>query len=198
MNNPQNIGLIGIGGCGNNLLNAVMTAYPHMTSTMAINTDKKTLSQSTASASVWFSSPNSPRLIFQEIQSYRHVLMQFMTGAQGVILLAGLGGFAGSFATPEIAALAQSVNRPALAIVIEPFQFEGQERIDRSKEAQEKLIEMNATIASFDNQYALTRPSSTETSMADAFEFVEKEVVKFLELYLVDGVPLSHDNSLQV
>jgi len=69
----------------------------------------------------------------------REKILSALRGADAVIIVAGLGGFNGTGATPIVAEYAREVNALTVAVVTCPFTFEGPKRTARAEAALEKL-----------------------------------------------------------
>jgi cell division protein FtsZ len=93
-----------------------------------------------------------------------------VNGARLAIVLAGLGGGIGSGATPEVLRIAREEGAAAVAIVSEPFGFEGKTRGSRSQSALTRLQETADLLVRIPNGRlrGLLDPGKT---MREAFEF---------------------------
>jgi cell division protein FtsZ len=90
-------------------------------------------------------------------------IRQLVTGAESVIILAGLGGGTGSGATPVIAAVAKDAGAHTLCIVNMPFEFEGAARQAVAARAREQLRESSDAVADMSNDRMVARAAASAT-----------------------------------
>lgn len=100
-----------------------------------------------------------------------------------VILVACLGGEAGTGATPVIAEYARELGALTLAVVTCPFSFEGPGRCRRGKEGLAKLEpQTNMTVViSLDN---LLKTLDGKTPMTKVFDIVNSTIKRCVESLL--------------
>jgi cell division protein FtsZ len=146
---PQSriIKIIGVGGAGVSLLDALNTEEFAGASFAAVNTDAPSLAASSAAVKIHLETkllrglgtggdPDRGRAIAEE---------QFVTlktacdGADVVFIIAGLGGGAGSGISPVLARAAKETGALVLAFVTLPFVCEGNRRQQQAQQSLEQL-----------------------------------------------------------
>ena len=147
------IKLIGIGGAGRNILNAVIGAGFDATNSVYMDTDTNAMSASKSGKFVQMG-----EVIFHGLGTGRDpqgglVAAQFTEGAiidslndcDFVILVAGLGGGVGSGATPYIAELVESYTDAKVSLVVTmPTKIEGERSARNATTALQGLLETYA------------------------------------------------------
>jgi cell division protein FtsZ len=73
-------------------------------------------------------------------------ILDFVRGADLVIILSGLGGVTGTAVAPVVAALAQETGALTVAIVTSPFAFEGRLRAERASYGLARLAKVTDTL----------------------------------------------------
>jgi len=159
-------------------LNAVLEAGANAADAMTINRDRKALAKSLARKKLCLEA-HSPSQVEDAVRQSRPVLKRFLKGRQRLILFAGMGGVTGTYTSPPVAACARDAGLSVLAIVVMPFDFEGKMRRDCANEGQTRLVDAGAVVAMFSNQ-ALIEKATDRTSMMDAFELVNSEVLNLI------------------
>ncbi|QIW16722.1 hypothetical protein A4G20_10465 [Pasteurellaceae bacterium RH1A] len=160
------IKVIGLGGCGGNLLNHLLTSKHLLTQQVefiAIDNDETLLKSSLAPVKLNLSEKDEGQLV------------EAVNDADLVILLAGMGGQFGSATTLAITEIAQGFGAVTLVIAISPFIFEGQKRISLAKQTLGKLTELGASTLTISNQDLLTQQAKT-LSMTKSFETVNQHI----------------------
>ena len=131
--------MIGIGGCGIEVVNVAIKYGLKNVDFITIDTDEACLKQSNAENKIYVNSYpfcmiderifDDPGLAFgvaqKMLSSYTDKLMSFISGAEKIFIVAGLGGETGTFMTPVIAALAHESGALTTTIVTFPFSLEG-------------------------------------------------------------------------
>ena len=100
-------------------------------------------------------------------------IMEFLEGANMVIITAGMGGGTGTGAAPVIAAAAKEAGILTLGIVTKPFMFEGSTRINTADKGIEELEKNVDTLIVVSNQN-LHSITSGDTPFMDAFGIADK------------------------
>lgn len=129
--------VVGVGSCGMRAMEAMIDDGLEDVELIAIDTDVYVLEVSSASTKVLLSarSANGVRAIgipdvareaaVAEVSRLRSVL----AGSQFVLVVAGMGGGAGTGAAPVVARVAKELGALTVAVVTTPFPFEGGDRI---------------------------------------------------------------------
>jgi len=183
----QNIAMICIGGGGTNALNAVLKKHAGLTATMAVNRCRKGIEQSRATEKILLKGDTQKQVV-QAVEHHSDTIRRFLKDRDALILFACMGGFSGTYATPVIATFATDLNLPTLAVITLPFSFEGEYRMKQATEGQSSLVSTGITVATVPNQ-DLIGSADADTSMRDAFELMDQEVLKLIEPYLLSQQP---------
>lgn len=130
------IKIIGIGGAGGNALSRLNFVRPKEIQTVAINTDVQDLKKTLAdvklrigqSLTQGLGTGMNPDLGRRSAEEQRTQIEQILRGSDLVFLTAGLGGGTGSGATPVVAEISRNLGILTVAVVTQPFSFEGASR----------------------------------------------------------------------
>jgi len=183
----KNIAMICIGGGGSNVLNAVLSKNTGLTATMVINRCKKGIKRSQTTEKILLKA-DTPKQVEEAVNHHRDTICRFLKDKDALILFACMGGFSGTYATPVIASLAKELSLPTLAVITLPFAFEGEYRMKQATAGQSSLVSTGITVATFPNQ-DLIGSADADTAMQDAFELLDREVLKLIEPYLLSHQP---------
>lgn len=154
---------------------------------MAVNRCKKGISRSRASEKILLQA-DTPKQVAQAVEHHRDTIHRFLKDRDALILFACMGGFSGTYATPVIATFATDLNLPTLDVITLPFSFEGEYRMKQATEGQSSLVSTGITVATVPNQ-DLIGSADTDISMRDAFELMDREILKLIEPYLLTHQP---------
>ncbi len=143
----RTIKIIGIGGAGVSLLDTLNSEEFTGASLVAINTDGASLATSTATVKIHLETkllrglgtggdPERGRAIAEEQFA---TLKTTCAGADVVLIVAGLGGGAGSGISPVLARAAKETGALVLAFVTLPFVCEGNRRQQQAQQSLEQL-----------------------------------------------------------
>jgi cell division protein FtsZ len=146
-NQTRSIKIIGVGGAGVSLLDALNGEDFAGASFVAINTDAPSLATSSATVKIHLETkllrglgtggdPERGRAIAEEQFS---TLKTACEGADVVLIIAGLGGGAGSGISPVLARAAKETGALVLAFVTLPFMCEGNRRQQQAQQSLEQL-----------------------------------------------------------
>ncbi|ACL25163.1 cell division protein FtsZ [Chloroflexus aggregans] len=145
---PITIKLIGIGGCGGNLV-STLTFLPDQVEVIVANTDRQDLAGRVHVPTRVLLGPQvtagkgtggHPSVGAAAAQESEPVLAQVLTGADLVVIVAGMGGGTGTGAAPVVARLARQLGALTLAFVTMPFHVE---KGQRSRVAEAGLVELS-------------------------------------------------------
>jgi cell division protein FtsZ len=171
--------VIGVGGGGCNAINNMEVEADNI-KFIAGNTDAQSLAKINVSHKIQLGKKitrglgaganpevgkGSAEENIQEIQNY-------IQGADLLFLTCGMGGGTGTGATPVIAKLAKELGILTIAIVTEPFTFEGQRRAVVAQKGIEELSKYVDTLIVVSNQN-LFRITNERTSLSEAFKIAD-------------------------
>jgi cell division protein FtsZ len=177
--------VIGVGGAGGNILNAVMLAKLHGVSFLALNTDAQALENVDIKEKLVIgeqltygmgtgSNPEIGKMALEE--SFDHV-MEKLEGVDIAFLVGGMGGGTGSGVIPVLAKMLQEKMILSIALVTKPFFFEGARRMQVAQNALTKLEEYVDTLMIIPNQKLFDDSSVQSISLKDAFEKINLVIV---------------------
>ncbi|MCX8093823.1 MAG: cell division protein FtsZ [Candidatus Goldbacteria bacterium] len=135
------IKVMGIGGCGCNIIHDMVESGVLGAELIAVNTDLKALNSRMAHEKIQIGkkltkglgSGSKPEVGEKAAEEDREVLEKELEGTDLLFIAAGLGGGTGSGAGPVIADIARSMNILTVAVVITPFKRE-------MEQSQKKII----------------------------------------------------------
>jgi cell division protein FtsZ len=144
---PRAIKIIGVGGAGVSLLDALNNEEFSGASFVAINTDAPSLAASSASLKIHLETkllrglgtggdPERGRALAEEQFA---TLKTACAAADVILIIAGLGGGAGSGVSPVLARAAKETGALVLAFVTLPFACEGNRRQQQAQQSLEQL-----------------------------------------------------------
>lgn len=185
--NTAVIKVIGVGGGGVNALNRMIESGLTGVEFIAINTDAQQLLASNADIKIdigreltrGLGAGADPEIGHEAAQQSRNEIKEAIAGADMVFITAGEGGGTGTGAAPVVAEVCMDEGVLTIAIVTQPFSFEGYRRIKQAKEGIAALREKVDTIVVIPND-KLSSVLEENISIIDAF--------KKADIMLLDGV----------
>ena len=177
---PTCIKVVGCGGGGGNAVNRMIEAQISNVEFIAINTDLQALSGSKTDTRLaigqkvtkGLGSGGRPDIGEQAAQEDKEMITNALRGADMVFVTAGMGGGTGTGSAPIVAQIARELGALTVAVVTNPFDFEGPIRMRRAKEGLEKLREQVDSLIVIPNQQIL-KVVDKNTSVPEAFRFAD-------------------------
>ena len=178
------IKVIGVGGAGNNAVNRMIEAGIQSASYVAVNTDKQILLLSKAESKIQIGSTLTkglgagaePEVGRAAAEESKEVLTEAVKDTDLLFITAGMGGGTGTGAAPVIAKIARDLKILTIAVVTEPFTFEGKKRMDNTAKGLENLKKYVDTLIVIPND-KITGVVPKNTPMNEALR-VADEVLK--------------------
>src|SRR5271170_3491357 len=172
----RTIKIIGVGGAGVSLLDTLNSEEFTGASFVAINTDAPSLASSSASVKIHLETkllrglgtggdPECGRAIAEEQFS---TLKTASEGVDVVLIIAGLGGGAGSGISPILARAAKGTGALVLAFVTLPFLCEGNRRQQQAQQSLEQLKSVADSVICLPSQKTF-KLIDENTSVLDTF-----------------------------
>jgi len=181
----ETITLIGVGGGGMATIDALIQDGVTVDKSIVFNRNKLFLVKSKADEKIFLDVPkNSPDLMVQSIASHDDNIRELLSGQDAVVLIAGLGGITGTYATPEIARIAREMGLVVWAVVVMPFEFEGQRREKEAQKGLDRLSRYTDGVRCIKNQELIVAGRSI--SMLEAFRPVDAAVEDLIKTILAD------------
>ena len=146
------IKVIGVGGCGGNAVEHMMTKHVSGVEFICANTDMQALKKSRAKTVLQIGEDITkglgagakPEIGREAALEDRDRIAEVIDGADMLFITAGMGGGTGTGAAPIIAEVAKEMGILTVAVVTKPFAFEGK----RTKVAAEGLEELSQHVDS--------------------------------------------------
>ncbi len=161
---PAKIRVVGIGGGGGNAVNRMIDANLSGIEFMTANTDVQALDKCRAPIKLQLG-PNLTRGLGaggdpdtgrQAALEDTERILEHLEGSDMVFLTAGLGGGTGTGAAPILASLASEIGALTVAVVTQPFSFEGRRRAKLAEQGLEELRNAVDTVISIPNERLLS------------------------------------------
>ncbi len=175
-----NIKVIGVGGCGSNAVNRMISTNLQGVEFTVANTDCQALKKSHAPVKLQIGGKltkglgagSNPEIGRQAALEDSEKIIEALQGSDMVFITAGLGGGTGTGAVPIIAGLASELGALVVAVVTRPFGFEGHKRADQAEQGLRELQESVDTVICIPNEKLL---NSVDKSMplSAAFLFAD-------------------------
>ena len=178
------IKVIGVGGAGCNAVNRMIEAGIQSASYVAVNTDKQILLLSKAENKIQIGSALTkglgagaePEIGRAAAEESKEVLTEAVKDTDLLFITAGMGGGTGTGAAPVIAKIARDLKILTIAVVTEPFNFEGKKRMDNTVKGLENLKKYVDTLIIIPND-KITCVVPKNTPMVEALR-VADEILK--------------------
>lgn len=161
-NFQQVIKVIGVGGGGSNAVNHMIESGFEDVGYVVCNTDQQALQKMDERAhklqlgielTKGLGAGTNPEVGRKAALESEDAIRQILSGkAEMVFITAGMGGGTGTGAAPEIARIAKELGLLVVAVVSDPFGFEGNTKIHQALEGIEKLKEHADTVLVIKNQ----------------------------------------------
>lgn len=144
-----NLKVIGVGGGGCNAVDFMIKKGLKGVEYIAVNTDAQVLEASLAEKKLQIGknitrglgAGADPSVGKKAIEEDREQLRKLLEDSDMVFITAGMGGGTGTGAAPVIAQEAKSLGALVVAVVTEPFSWEGKQRMNNAKEGIKQLNE---------------------------------------------------------
>ena len=145
--NPTVIKIIGCGGGGSSAVQRMIEDGVSGVQFIVLNTDKQALHKSTAQLRVpigqkitgGLGAGGNPAVGENAAKEDAERISRIISGANMVIITAGMGGGTGTGAAPVVATTAKEMGILTIGVVTKPFTFEGKKRMDQAIEGLEEL-----------------------------------------------------------
>jgi cell division protein FtsZ len=180
----EKIRIVGVGGAGCRIVDRLHELICDASSLVAVNTDSRSLDEARAAAKLQIGEALTNGLgaggdVTIGRQAARDdvgMIRSLLSGADLVLLVAGLGGGTGTGALPVILDVAHDEGALVLCFATLPFEFEGRNRMKTAEETLEILKESADALLVVPNQ-RLSEYAGTAT-LAATFEKVDEILAK--------------------
>lgn len=179
-NGHAKIKVIGVGGAGNNAVNRMIEAGITSAEYIAVNTDAQILACSKAATRIQIGGQRTkglgagalPEVGREAAEESKEELMRAIEDTDLLFIAAGMGGGTGTGAAPVIAKIAKDKRILTVAVVTEPFDFEGRHRRENANKGIEQLRKYVDTIILIPNE-KITEIVPKTASIADSFRVAD-------------------------
>ena len=174
------IKVIGVGGAGNNAVNRMIEAGITSAEYVAVNTDAQILACNRAKVKVQIGgrltkglgAGADPEIGRTAAEEDKEALVKAVENTDLLFITAGMGGGTGTGAAPVIAKIAKDLKILTVAVVTEPFVFEGKRRMDNTMKGLDNLRKYVDTLIIIPNE-KITEVVPKNASMADALRVAD-------------------------
>jgi len=157
------IKVIGVGGGGGNAVNRMIQARMEGVEFIAANTDVQALKLCQAPVKLQLGvrltsglgAGANPDVGRRAALEDSEKIIEALEGADMVFVTAGLGGGTGTGAAPVIASLASEMGILTVAVITQPFAFEGKRRLQQAQRGLKELLESVDTMIVIPNEKLL-------------------------------------------
>lgn len=178
------IKVIGVGGAGNNAVNRMLEAGINCAEYFVVNTDSQILTLSPcenkiqigAALTKGLGAGADPEIGRAAAEESKEILTEAIKGTDLLFITAGMGGGTGTGAAPVIAKIARDMKILTVAVVTEPFGFEGRKRMENTLKGLENLKKYVDTLIIIPNDKIKTVVAKN-TPMREALR-VADEILK--------------------
>ena len=182
------IKVIGVGGAGGNAVERMIEAGLTDVEFYIVNTDQEVLDKHHDAIPVQIGVNTTQGLgcgADAEIgrkaaEEDREKLHSIVADADAVFIIAGMAGGTGAGASPLIASIARAQGALAVGIVAQPFNFEGQRRIEKAEHALQELRESVDSVVVVSNQQLLDE-ADRAMNIREAFHLSDEKLLRGLE-----------------
>lgn len=172
-----NIKVIGVGGGGNNAVEAMITSNMHNVDFIIANTDSKSLRASQAKTRIQLGikltkglgSGTRPEIGKEAALESRSQLVELLKGADLLFIAAGMGGGTGTGAAPIVAEAARVSGILTVGIVTKPFTYEGKVKNEIATKGINELKKYVDSLIIISNDRLISQ-ASKGMSLFDAFK----------------------------
>ncbi len=178
------IKVVGVGGGGNNAVNRMIEAGITSAEYIAVNTDNQILALSKAERKIQIGQKETrglgagadPEVGRKAAEESKEELARAIEGTDLLFITAGMGGGTGTGAAPVIAKLAKDQKILTVAVVTEPFNFEGRKRMENTVKGLEELKKYVDTLIMIPND-KISTVVPKNTPMKEALRYAD-EILK--------------------
>lgn len=184
LNGVAKIRVVGVGGGGNNSVNRMIDSGITSAEYIAVNTDNQVLALSKAETRIQIGKERTrglgagadPEVGKAAAEESKEELARAIEGTDLLFITAGMGGGTGTGAAPVVAKLAKDAKILTVAVVTEPFSFEGRKRMENTIKGLENLRKyVDALVIIPNDKISTVVPKNTP--MIEALKYAD-EILK--------------------
>lgn len=194
----RTIRVVGVGGGGANAVDAMIRAGLKGVEYVTVNTDLRALNRSSArtkiaigrSTTFGLGAGGDIAVGDSAAREAGEAIGRALTGSDLVVIVAALGGGTGSGAAPVVAEIARGQGALTVAVVTQPFAFEGSRRAHVAQDAAAALVGLVDAVATVRNDQ-VREIMPADVTVEDAFgaidEALHRTIAEIVELVAVPG-----------
>lgn len=197
------IKVMGVGGAGNNAVNRMLDAGINSAEYYVVNTDSQILTFSPCENKIQIGSALTkglgagadPEVGRAAAEESKDLLTEAIKGTDLLFITAGMGGGTGTGAAPVIAKIARDMKILTIAVVTEPFSFEGKKRMENTAKGLDNLKKYVDTLIVIPNDKIKTVVAKN-TPMTEALRVADeilKQSIKGLTELIVNPALINLD-----
>ncbi|GMA70453.1 cell division protein FtsZ [Leuconostoc litchii] len=179
------IKVIGVGGGGSNAVNHMIEEGVSGVEFIVANTDVQALDKSKADTKIQIGpkltgglgAGSNPERGTKAAEESSEAIASAMSGADMVVITAGMGGGTGNGAAPVVARIAKEQGALTVAVVTRPFKWEGPKRGRYAAEGLQALSESVDSLIVITNERLKDR-IDLRTPLSEAFKVVDEVVAQ--------------------
>jgi len=193
------IKVIGVGGCGNNTVDRMISDNVEDIEYISVNTDHKALGKSKAPIRIQLGEKLTrglgaggvPEIGRRAAEESRDTISEVIGNTDMLFITAGMGGGTGTGAAPVVASIAQEMGILTVGVVTKPFEFEGLPRMRNGLAGIDELRKSVDTLVIIPNE-KLLEVVDDDTPLVEAFrkadEVLRQGVQGISDLILKEGL----------
>jgi cell division protein FtsZ len=192
------IKVIGVGGGGGNAVNRMIQAKMEGVEFIAANTDVQALKLCQAPVKLQLGvrltsglgAGANPDVGRRAALEDSEKIIEALEGADMVFVTAGLGGGTGTGAAPVIASLASEMGILTVAVITQPFVFEGKRRLQQAQRGLKELLESVDTMIVIPNEklLAIAKDAGFFESFRIADDVLRQGVQGISDIITIPGI----------
>lgn len=199
MKKTPKIKIVGVGGSGSNTISRMKKFNIKGVELIAINTDIQDLKKAKADIKLRIGKKTTqglgtgmnPELGKLAAEENKTEIKEVLKGADMIFLASGLGGGTGSGASPVVAEIAKRLGILTVAIITQPFSFEGIYRKRIAENAEKLLKEKVDCLITVEND-KLLKNLNAKTSISSAFwlcdDILRQAIEGITDLIFLPGI----------
>lgn len=193
------IRVIGVGGAGNNAVNRMIETGIKSAEFIAVNTDAQILLCNKAPVKLQIGVKRTkglgagaePEVGREAAEESKDILARAIDGTDLLFITAGMGGGTGTGAAPVIAKIARDKQILTVAVVTEPFNFEGRRKMDNALKGIANLKKYVDTLVIIPNEKIRTvvdRSATVNEAFAVADDVLRQGIRGIADLIVTPGL----------
>ena len=198
-NGIPKIKVIGVGGAGNNAVNRMIEAGIKSAEYIAVNTDAQILLCNKAPVKLQIGAKRTkglgagaePEVGREAAEESKELLARAIDGTDLLFITAGMGGGTGTGAAPVIAKIARDKQILTVAVVTEPFNFEGRRKMDNAMKGIANLKKYVDTLVIIPNEKIRTvvdKSATVNEAFAVADDVLRQGIRGIADLIVTPGL----------